>query len=231
MTDGLRMGVVARRAGVPVSTVRYYLDQGLLPDPVRKSRNMAWYSEATVERVQLIRELQRSAFIPLKVIREMFERTTDPDEIRRLLRKPGLRPGDEDTTPADEFLGAAPGAFAQKELDRLANMGLLSPREVDGGVVYSRLDAELLHVLRRMRAAGLTSERGFHADALNLYVRPLEQLVRAEVALAFEGLVGRVSPDEAESVATEILGAATDLVAVIHAKLVERILGELAGSK
>ncbi len=224
---GLRMGVVAKRAGVPVSTVRYYLDKGLLPDPVRKSRNMAWYSEETVDRVLLIRELQDRAFMPLKAIAEVFERTTDPAEIRRYLGRP--RPTDGNGNghvPASEFSGE--DQMTQVELDRLAVIGMIEPSEIDGVVVYRRLDAQLLQVLLRMRGLGLTPDRGYTVEQLALYTAPLEQLVRAEVALAWQGLVGRVSPSDLQTVAQEIMSSATDLVAVIHEKLVEKVLAEMA---
>ncbi len=220
------MGQVAKQAGVPVSTVRYYLDKGLLPDPVRKSRNMAWYSEDTVDRVVLIKQLQEQAFMPLKVIQEVFERTTDPAEIRRYLRRPAEANNGGDVVAAHVFTGEE--GIPQGDLDRLAEMGLLSPRDVDGEPAYGRLDAELLQVLMRMRSLGLNRESGYNVDQLALYTRPLEQMVRAEVALAWQGLVGRVSPGELQGVAEQIMRSATDLVAVLHEKLVAKALAEIA---
>ncbi len=58
---------------------------------------------------------------------------------------------------------------------------------------------------------------------------PLEALARQEVSLALEGLVGRVSPREIQPVATEILDAASDLVAILHRKAVAKVLSELGG--
>ena len=39
----LRISELAERAEVPVATVRHYLREGLLPEPVKTSRNMAYY--------------------------------------------------------------------------------------------------------------------------------------------------------------------------------------------
>ena len=39
----LKISELAERSGVPVATVRHYLREGLLPEPVKTSRNMAYY--------------------------------------------------------------------------------------------------------------------------------------------------------------------------------------------
>ena len=69
----LRMRELAEAAGVPAGTIKHYLREGLLPEPVKTSRNMAWYPREFVERVQLIKQLQEERFLPLKVIREVLE--------------------------------------------------------------------------------------------------------------------------------------------------------------
>ncbi|MFM9149986.1 MAG: MerR family transcriptional regulator, partial [Solirubrobacterales bacterium] len=51
--------------GVPAATIKHYLREGLLPEPVKTSRNMAWYRPETVERIALIRRLQEERFMPL----------------------------------------------------------------------------------------------------------------------------------------------------------------------
>src|SRR6185369_3557635 len=69
----LRMRELAEAAGVSAGTIKHYLREGLLPEPVKTSRNMAWYPRDFVERVQLIKQLQEERFLPLKVIKEVLE--------------------------------------------------------------------------------------------------------------------------------------------------------------
>ena len=64
----LRISELAERAEVPVATVRHYLREGLLPEPVKTSRNMAYYPPEFVDRIRLIKQLQEERFMPLKVI-------------------------------------------------------------------------------------------------------------------------------------------------------------------
>ena len=229
--SGIRIGEVARRAGVPVSTIKYYLREGLLPDPISKGRNTAWYSEETVERVLLSRELQEKAFVPLKVVGEIFERTTDPVEIRRYLRAPGgVKPAlSPDRFPVSDFLGSE--GFSAEEWARLEELGLVSAQGDGAEASLDRFDAKLVRVLLRMRDLGLTPERGFRAEQVAVYQRALEVLARQEISLALKGLVGRVSPGEIQPVAEEILDAASELVSIIHRKAVARLLGEIGSAQ
>ena len=68
----LKISELAERADVPVATVRHYLREGLLPEPVKTSKNMAYYPPEFVERIRLIKRLQEERFMPLRVIREVL---------------------------------------------------------------------------------------------------------------------------------------------------------------
>jgi DNA-binding transcriptional MerR regulator len=79
----LRMGELAEASGVPAATIKHYLREGLLPEPVRTSRNMAYYPAEFVERIKLIKQLQEERFMPLRVIRSVLEE--DPGRARALV--------------------------------------------------------------------------------------------------------------------------------------------------
>src|SRR6185295_1354188 len=70
--DLLRMRELAEAAGVSPGTIKHYLREGLLPEPIKTSRNMAYYPRDFVERVKLIKQLQEERFLPLKVIKEVL---------------------------------------------------------------------------------------------------------------------------------------------------------------
>ena len=62
MTDValLKMSELAAQSGLPAPTIQHYLREGLLPAPtVRTGRSMAWYHPSSVERLKLVRRLQR----------------------------------------------------------------------------------------------------------------------------------------------------------------------------
>lgn len=81
-----RIAELEKQTGIPVQTIRFYVAQGLLPAPVKTSKNMGWYSALHVERLRMIQRLQRERFLPLRTIRSLVERAEevviDDDRIR-----------------------------------------------------------------------------------------------------------------------------------------------------
>ena len=69
--DGLSIGKVARGAGVPIDTVRYYEREGLLEKPVRTSSGYRQYPPDAVARLQFIRQAKDLGFT-LSEIRELL---------------------------------------------------------------------------------------------------------------------------------------------------------------
>jgi DNA-binding transcriptional MerR regulator len=72
---------LARDSGVSARTVRYYVQRGLLPAPVFRGKDTAYFAEHLV-RLRAIRRLQER-FLPLDAIQVELERRT-PDELARL---------------------------------------------------------------------------------------------------------------------------------------------------
>jgi DNA-binding transcriptional MerR regulator len=64
----VRLAELSRRSGVPRSTIKFYIREGILPPGDRKARNQALYGEGHVERLALIRALREVAGLPLDVI-------------------------------------------------------------------------------------------------------------------------------------------------------------------
>ncbi len=69
---GLTIGALARAAGVPVETVRYYQRIGLIEEPPRPTRGYRRYPEAAVGRIRFIKRAQRLGF----TLREIGELLT-----------------------------------------------------------------------------------------------------------------------------------------------------------
>ena len=79
----LRMGELARASGVSAATIKHYLREGLLPEPVKTSRNMAYYPAEFVDRIKMIKQLQEERYMPLRVIKDLLEE--DPDRAKALI--------------------------------------------------------------------------------------------------------------------------------------------------
>jgi MerR family copper efflux transcriptional regulator len=66
----MRIGELARRAGVSTDTVRFYERQGLLPRPARRENGYRSYTDADAEHLRLLVDL-RSLEIPLEQAAEV----------------------------------------------------------------------------------------------------------------------------------------------------------------
>ena len=82
----MRIGEVARRAGVSTRALRYYEEQGLLA-PERTASGQRSYLESSVARVQLIRELFAAGLnsrLLAALLPAIDARHVDPELARRL---------------------------------------------------------------------------------------------------------------------------------------------------
>jgi DNA-binding transcriptional MerR regulator len=83
--ESLDLPELSARAGVSPRTVRYYIQQGLLPSPDARGPG-AHYGSEHLTRLQLIKRLQRE-HLPLGEIRRRMERLA-PSQVRQLLENP-----------------------------------------------------------------------------------------------------------------------------------------------
>lgn len=73
---------LAAKTGVSVRTIRYYIEEGLLPQPEIRGK-YAVFNEAYLDRLELIR-LLKDAYLPLKEIRTLLSEMTEAEIIKLL---------------------------------------------------------------------------------------------------------------------------------------------------
>jgi DNA-binding transcriptional MerR regulator len=222
----LRMGELADAAGVSAGTIKHYLREGLLPEPVKTSRNMAWYPPEFVERVRLIKQLQEERFLPLKVIRDVLEQgeaEDGPERLRALIEL-------EDRVLERALSGQESKALSAREvreryglpeeaLERLEKLEVLTPHGHGGSKRYGPADVQIIEAVSRMRASGYSEALGFTVYDTLIYKRHLERLVREEVAVMMERLVGELDTEAAAELLERAVEPMRDLVAALRAKL------------
>ena len=101
---GLRMKELVEASGVPKSTILYYLQQGLLPEPVKTSHNMAYYDPQCITRIRYIQNLQRRHRLSLSEIRQMLEARGEAADLSIYIELNDIIFG---PTHTDELLDAA----------------------------------------------------------------------------------------------------------------------------
>ena len=74
----LTTGILAKRAGVGIQTIRFYEREGLMEPAPRSRSGYRHYDESAVTRLTFIRRAQELGFT-LKEIRELIALDSDPD--------------------------------------------------------------------------------------------------------------------------------------------------------
>jgi DNA-binding transcriptional MerR regulator len=212
----LRIGELAEASGVPVPTIKHYLREGLLPEPVKTSRNMAYYPPEFVDRIKLIKQLQEERFMPLKAIKSVLDE--DPERARALIALEDrildrALAGERTRTSAAEVRESY--GVPREVLDRLAELGVLSPNSRG----YSPSDVRIIEAISRFRAGGYDEEIGFTVYDTLRYKRAIEELVRQEVDVVMTRMAGEVEPERVVEMLEAGAQPLQDLIAALHTKL------------
>jgi DNA-binding transcriptional MerR regulator len=222
----LKMSELAERSGVSAGTIKHYLREGLLPEPVRTSRNMAYYPETFVERIRLIKRLQEERFMPLKAIRGVLE--DDPDRAKALVELEDriLERATEAREAGRESAAATSRTYdiPRNVLDRLAELGVLSPTARG----YDADDQKIVAAISRFRAGGYDEAIGFTVYDTVRYREALEPLVAEEVRVLLDRLTGQVEVERALEIIASGAEPLRELIGAMHSKL---LLAELRGAR
>ena len=211
----LRMGELAEASGVSAATIKHYLREGLLPEPVKTSRNMAYYPAEFVERIRMIKQLQEERYMPLRVIKDLLEE--DPDRARalielgdRLLER--ARAGESERVSAAEVRHRY--SVPQEALDRLAELEVITPDERG----YSPTDLRIIEAISRFRAGGYDERIGFTVYDTLRYKRALGELVKEEVDVLMDRLAGEMEPDKVMELIEAGVEPLNELMAALRTK-------------
>ena len=225
--DLLRMRELADAAGVPAATIKHYLREGLLPDPIKTAPNMAYYPREFVEQVKLIKQLQEERFLPLKVIKEILEQGEQregPQRLRALIEL-------EDRVLERVMSGHESQGMTAKQardaydlpdevLDRLEQLEILTPTATKGGKKrFGPEDIQIIEAIGRMRSSGYSEQLGFTVYDVLIYKRHLEALVHEEVGVMMERLAGEMDTEDAADLLERAIDPIRELMAAMRAKL------------
>jgi DNA-binding transcriptional MerR regulator len=212
----LRMRELAAASGVPAPTIKHYLREGLLPEPVKTSRNMAYYPPEFVDRIKLIKRLQEERFLPLKAIKNVLDE--DPNRAEAMLELGDqildrALAGERSRTSAAEVRKRY--NVPKEVLDRLAELEVLTPNSRG----YSPSDVTIIEAISRFRAGGYDEQIGFTVYDTLRYKAALEELVRQEVDVVMERLAGEVPTERVVEMLEAGAQPLKDLIGALHTKL------------
>jgi len=226
----LRIGELAEQAGVARGTIQHYLREGLLPKPVKTTRNMAYYDPACVERIRVIKELQAKSYLPLSEIRELLgDGSTESSFAQAIIHAqeaalkaitPAARNSVLSLSDAAQQFGLRP-----QLLEQLAERGLVTVHKTDEGAEVVRgIDIEVLAAISKLKQVGFTERAGFQADDLVIYQQALQELLENEVR-TFMRVLSKDKDTITPKLARAAVEGATMLLVALRKKSIVDLLG------
>jgi DNA-binding transcriptional MerR regulator len=222
----MRMRDLEKASGVSRETIRFYIREGLLPEPDRTHRNSATYSDDHLARLLTIRRLRDERFLPLSVIRSLFEGDQtgwlEPQmlpEIDHLLR--ARLDSEGDWVDAVRFVTENDG-----DPDHLADSitsGVITPTP-DGRI--SPRDQRILRLLMDASKVGFTRERGYMDAGMGRIAAVMHSLAEMEVKDFFTYVAPHVGELEAADMAERGIGILNQLMAEFFTREVLELLTE-----
>lgn len=171
-----KMKDLSELSGLDRQTIHFYIQEGLVPEGIKTSRNMAYYGPEHVERLSLVRELAQERFLPLKAIRAFIEGRVDSfsPEQRALLVGVGERllPTLAPAAARERFDAGwlcAQHGVELAELEQMRELGLLSLVHSDGSTEVAAQDVWIVELWGQFREAGFTSDLGFEVGDLTTF--------------------------------------------------------------
>lgn len=223
--DLVKISELARRSDTPASTIKYYIKQGLLPEPPVRRRNMALYDPAIIPKILAIKEIQRTRHLPLEKIGAVLAGEPDIDSeitaasaIARVLSQSTSR----EKRTRDQLVEAG---MPPEQLSWLKRSGLVEPLADEDEETYGGDDLNVLQVLGASRRAGITPEM-LPMDILQTYLAAIRELVRAELQMFRKGVIPLAGEQVGEL--TEVATSLSEqLVVLIRRKMLLPTLRQL----
>lgn len=221
-----------RATGVGREAIRYYIREGLLPEPERPERNVAWYDASFVERILLIKRLQSERFLPLSVIKGIVgdgrELTTSESDALRALDGHIVPAGERERPHAAETLArlAKRIGLGAKEIRSLADVGAVEIVVRDGKQCLEGSSVAVAEAWARVRSAGFSDERGFGTADVALYVEVVQWLAREELHRFGARVAAKVDAETARRMAHEGIEHVNELLARLRESVLLRAIAE-----
>jgi len=227
----LKMKDLSEATGVNGATIRYYINEGLLPKPYKPFRNMAYYDESFIDKVKFIKTLQKDYFLPLDVIRVGIKESGY--DLHAVVNK--LDRAKQMTWLFDpESEQKASGAVS---LEKLAEMTGIAPEDMkqaiqhgmiisDANGMFHEKEVEIARNIARIREY-MTDARGFPFDLIVEHYTIFESLVDMEFDAFLKNVINnKITVDEANNMAEILLEVLKDLFPLIHRRRLSKKIRE-----
>ncbi len=182
----LRIGDLSKKANVTPRTIRYYVQEGLLPEPEKKQKNLALYGEDCVEKIRAVKKAQTERFLPLVVIRQVLEQNNYDYSVLDLIDVPAFSNGGQKSVDDSSLPGDKEMLIPEEVICAFRKKKMIGPAAKKGGKGYAADDRQLLSLL------SVFHKNGMAWDKLLASLSQIQDLVERVAELEFQALISGV---------------------------------------
>jgi len=216
---GLKISAIAKQSGVPASTIRYYVKEGLLPEPERKNKSMSYYDESCVEKLKAIRQLQERRYYPLSVIRGILKRMDEGLKLEEAEAIEHVVFGTSTDSPIDLKGFMEITGLSKEEIKQVEESGLLMPYIQEGSrKLYDHEDVRFAQEVFKP-----IKDQGGDIRVLDFYVQLGRQILEQEMKLRRLAVRGK-SKQENIRFTTQISSMAEFMRGYVLKRLFQRMV-------
>jgi DNA-binding transcriptional MerR regulator len=227
----LKMKDLSEATGVNGATIRYYINEGLLPKPYKPFRNMAYYDESFIDKIKFIKTLQKDYFLPLEVIRVGIKESGYDLQavVNKLDRAKEMMWLSDPETEKDSLEAVNREKLAQmtgmaaEDLGAAIHSGMIL---ADENGQFHEKEIQIARKIARIREF-LTDARGFSFDLMIEHYKMFESLVDMEFEVFLRNVINnKITVEEANEMAEILLEELKDLYPLIHRRRLSKKVRE-----
>jgi DNA-binding transcriptional MerR regulator len=215
---GIKIGEIAKRSGVPISTIRFYVKEGLLPSPDKVNKKMAYYDEGCINKIKAIQHLREKKYYPLAFIKNILRRMDDNLTFEEAVAVEDtvfdpMSNGEVGVVGKIEFLRLT--GLTPEQLDKVERIGLLMPYFKEKGKTFYNQD----DVIFAREAIQHVYRFGLNPEDFRFYLRLGNEITDQEMSLR-----RKITQDLSTKENIEITISLTRAVNLFRGYILQRLL-------
>ena len=131
--DLMKISELSRRSKIPISTIRYYILEGIIPAPLKTGKTRAYYSGIHLKILNLIRYKQISEEKPLSVIKEEIKNKV-------AFLQSNLESSDVSSDKRDAILSSSIALFREKGYAETSTSDIAHHAKMSKGTIYQNFN-------------------------------------------------------------------------------------------
>ena len=223
-----RMKDLIEKTGISRETIHFYLTEGLLPEPHKTSKNMSWYCDEHIKKINIIKDLQEKQFLPLKAIKVILNNANDhnfTEEQKNLISDIKIKFTNEnaqnDKIKLSDVL--AKNNISKSELNQMDKINYINLKKEIGKEFIDRQDLDLVEDWVRLKEIGINQEKGFVPENLEVFCDIAEIIFNQEFKLFTDKLSG-LNGSEATEIINKTIPIINHMISTLHEKKVNEFI-------